>query len=1241
MNQHPDADTTRDPRRCDVMLEQAPWIRQNLPRYDRWETVALLAGLLTCPGCHANCVRIEGLVHLAVGLANGNHTPRRDDLVVWFNRHFSEVFLRRLEDPLEDVFISNIIDHSGNHRIFEGIWERNDYWLQCLIDVFRFLPRKPEYRAMIRSVSALLDLSEAVAERNGLTRFIHGSGEPKGRVFLPPRDELTAYAAHVVFSGGDLDALGINSADLAPFVCPDTDNPKILAAHLENSPLERRPLLQRNGSYLLALPTAVSVAIRRFVVETVRENGDILQLDSLVNQRQAKALSDEALSRLDAEPWDVQLPPWTAAPPVSLTLMPFRFDSDKFGLVCMINPPLENVLRFGFGQFEEGDDRWDRVVDDLTRITEFISSTPGFRRGLLIFSLGGLGTGLALGLPDIAEPWETVSFSVPNLLTLAMLPDVDMLMIWRLAVQERRAHARGVRLVNPNGDFNLLAEWRANDFAFIPDDAPVGSGNVLVAPTINALLAIRQETRVRLDLHAVLRTNPSRWLLAERKGAHSPFARSRETPFFVVPALATRGELAGVAEAPGVSWWLICMVRPQSPRERGTIYQLWDCFAEWLPPVGLELSSRYAPANAVFELEIVMPDLATWPERGEIKRDAGVVPLSWRRTQLGVQLEITESFFRTFAQPANIAEREIVRALLEIGSSLLGNSPSADEIARLRDNILPAGNARYFHVTSANDASFAVIHGPSPPYLARPEVVAEVSQELGHAVAPQFLGQFTEDRQEVRRQIRSAVAHLKNRISEVLRPLNLAAVVKRCLTVLDSVHRDQHTWNLSAAALFALSSDNAELLREAQEQESNRSGTNLAARIVIETALFTSLTDGGADVPDSTLDELLAMTQTLIRIADYDQPVRADFPAGRVILTASGAFKVRNDFLDSMRTAYLRTSFEEGFVAAAGRYAQHYGSAEEQELPDDFGRFNSAMASEFGLTAEELIHLGEALNEIGAKQGRSILELRRSEFIALVAQELEIETSHLERFVSSFRIYPRASWDAELPQACEPRDVFPWLFKRRFSLVRRPIIEVSRDADPRMIVSPVMVRESLRHTVSTAHSGDFPLGYFATQQMREFHQHAVDRRSRRFVNDLAADFRRGGFQCRTNVDMAALGASPALGDIDILAWRSLPTPQVVILECKALRNARSTSEILAQLDHFRGETGDLLRKHEQRREWIGANLSDLAAYIGQEVKAVRDGIVTTHRVPMQFVPTEKGTTQFLDVASVKREFNLG
>ncbi|MDO8897120.1 MAG: hypothetical protein Q7V19_05675, partial [Bacteroidales bacterium] len=87
-----------------------------LHKYAPRATVARAAGLLTAPNLQANTIRIEVLVHLAVAHCAGNLRPGYVELGRWLNQYLGQSQMARYEDPIEDVFLTNVNTPEGNRR---------------------------------------------------------------------------------------------------------------------------------------------------------------------------------------------------------------------------------------------------------------------------------------------------------------------------------------------------------------------------------------------------------------------------------------------------------------------------------------------------------------------------------------------------------------------------------------------------------------------------------------------------------------------------------------------------------------------------------------------------------------------------------------------------------------------------------------------------------------------------------------------------------------------------------------------------------------------------------------------------------------------------------------------------------------------------------------------------------------------------------------------------------------------
>jgi hypothetical protein len=98
--------------------------------------------------------------HLVVARAAGGVQPDRELVERWLNVDLAGDILVRAEDPVEDVFVTNVVTGGGNRRIFTGVWETPDFWLQSLIDVLSAAPRTPQFNRIRGETDALLRLGD-------------------------------------------------------------------------------------------------------------------------------------------------------------------------------------------------------------------------------------------------------------------------------------------------------------------------------------------------------------------------------------------------------------------------------------------------------------------------------------------------------------------------------------------------------------------------------------------------------------------------------------------------------------------------------------------------------------------------------------------------------------------------------------------------------------------------------------------------------------------------------------------------------------------------------------------------------------------------------------------------------------------------------------------------------------------------------------------------------------------------
>src|SRR6185436_313346 len=114
------------------LIQKHRGLVNELARYNYASVAPLVGGFLTLPDFHANTLRLDALAHLACCACAGKRNADRE-MLVHCAGHFVDSPLVPMEDPVEDAFVGNIATNFGNFRVFRGIEESGDFWVERLL----------------------------------------------------------------------------------------------------------------------------------------------------------------------------------------------------------------------------------------------------------------------------------------------------------------------------------------------------------------------------------------------------------------------------------------------------------------------------------------------------------------------------------------------------------------------------------------------------------------------------------------------------------------------------------------------------------------------------------------------------------------------------------------------------------------------------------------------------------------------------------------------------------------------------------------------------------------------------------------------------------------------------------------------------------------------------------------------------------------------------------------------------
>jgi hypothetical protein len=253
-------------------------------------------------------------------------------------------------------------------------------------------------------------------------------------------------------------------------------------------------------------------------------------------------------------------------------------------------------------------------------------------------------------------------------------------------------------------------------------------------------------------------------------------------------------------------------------------------------------------------------------------------------------------------------------------------------------------------------------------------------------------------------------------------------------------------------------------------------------------------------------------------------------------------------------------------------YARHLH--EPMIAPTDSSRieddFIAAFEEQFGAPIDLVRKFIDDIEDLGIKRDKPILTLKRSDVVAIGDGKDVTYADGIKRLLDVLTLKSRPHW-RDVPDGYLEKDLFPWRFRRRLSVLRKPFIQLDEADDPTLMIAPGIFRDGFGYTFRNYYSGDFPR-WQLTPKMKAWAGKARDKLGKKFSSEVAVRLSEVGWQVETEVRVTKLlsrGFDVDYGDIDVLAWKP-ELGRVLLLECKDVQHRKTDGEIAEQLLDFRG-----------------------------------------------------------------------
>ena len=1124
--------------------------------------------------------------------------------------------------------VANVIYGGTNYRILTGIWESAGFLLQRMLDVVDSMPQGRGFDQLRSSIRAILVLSDQVCQKAGLERNQMGNEIPLQRFPQIDSRHLNRLRGLTLFSPAELKKLAVTQDELRPLIFESDQYESLLQSELGQSPLERRPLIQVGSDVRLALPTAVTVAVRRLIIDGIHGTANQPAFELALSKSYAKLFSRTPVRGAGM------------MPPLSFSKI-----GPVYAAAAQLTADIKTTLQLiflvdGLDDYKASDWSEVRVVGD--EVTNFIVSrveevSKEDTTGATLIVHCGWGRRVALGFPkDNPNQWDIRAITAADLATLSWCSEVDPLTILKLIDAQKALESERVDLVNMNGVLNLYAWAKSNDFhlvphASLPKDLSTHDSRFHLVIEQNALMRLRHETLVDWDEHAIASPDGES-VVVRRHTSSALFSEDRRKPLYVSFDAAARQELNAVYIASSFRLW--CRLHSGEPRDINFEYRVWDAAVHWMIRAAHlvdQQCGKSIPPDLIWTIDLADFRVSQQPPTShEIERAPSLLRTEIDLDTAQIKTILISDFAPAFADPKNTAEAAIVGQLLE-GCFQLAGMEKVFQVEKrvLVENLVPNPWARHIHMIQASTyRDHFRTRVPKEVRLISQMDDATVRIGLGWRARRREDGARIEGIEECTRFLNALVDEVFKELKVRLSQLDRKEIITRMLLNHEAAEVDRDQWDRTSRAVLALHDDEEEVLTVIGDRQFRLNGTCLASRLAAEIALCECPLEGGRSPGRLDIDWINVRTALLHHLGSESDAIKWHALEPVILVSPVGEVQLSMAFGDQVVVPFGRIQQSQRIHWESSRYEQHFaGPPDSREgigsILDE--RFTSAWEVEFGFSVDELLMLLDALDQLGFARDAAVFTIDERALHDALTQA--VGDRKVGSFLARFSLRYRDRWDMT-PDGFEAKDWYPWRFSRRLSLVSRPLVRLADSEDPDYVIAPGLIRVGVVNSLRRAFDGELPADSFDSTEMKSWIGTRSSEKGHRFNDGVASKLRENGWNVRSNLELPSVlnrKLDRDYGDIDVLAWRR-GDHRVLAIEAKDVGMARSQGEIARQLYEFRGEKfesgePDRLLRHLDRVKVLREYFLELKKNLRlpEEAGSIDPWLVFSEPVPLQFV----------------------
>jgi len=1197
--------------------------------YNTFLLASYFSSLTTFPDSHSNYFRIESLINILLSIKSGTKKPSAQIMKKIFEV-VNNSYLAYSEDPAEDVFSTLVYHAKSNYLIFEGLWEGSTFFLQRFLNILDKMPREGVFLDINQKVNALLTVSNCIANKSKLAKYTLGSPIPHKTITLSITEKAITCVDRIRFSENDLKEYGLSIENLKPFILEASEIEKLANYKHGFTPLERYPIIKKGTIYYVMLPAAISVAIRRFIIEEIDSIGMLEKLEiNLALEYENHFKNIQLLGSLIGAPLH-----FLKEKNNSFFKAEFSAQIDEgryIHFLMLLDNFVDNENDWFMGSNSNKKEIGIAINKSISETNTFISKEENFKDLITIIISCGWGRSLSFDL-DIQEKsnWSIEMFGAHDFTVIAQTDNFTPLTLWRLKYAENKLSETGTQLINYNGFLNLYAWSLELDGHLVPheqlsDKAP---NVIIIDPT--SLIDLRYKSYISVDEHIEL--NP--WqspVLIRKKFAKAYFPEDKKIPLYISINDAMNKKLCAFYKGAFLELWCILLLDANSDRDLQ--YRLWDSAILWLHKIvptvehflktlsgkrvvwSLDFSSLKVPElnDKIIDLNLAEPD--------EIYKYFEII---CQNNNL-ILVKFFENFIHVFRGVDNSGEKSIIFSLLSGLNSLYKLQLSDQELHSILNIIVDSSYAKNFHLFTANTFLDIITDQIPDPIVIDQLDDSTLRIGLGWLARDKNLDPNIIGIEHCTIFLSQLVESISREMVSLLKSLNRVELISSLLLNLQAINKDQNWWSITLKAVFSQHFNKEEVATIINTKFGKFNAASLGSRIAIEMAICECPLEGGVKPGEIEISRLLAFSSLMYHLGGWSDAIYYQVMKPHVKLSSLGQIMADQTFEDEIVSKYGATIQDKILNYKMDMYDRLFESNEpiksvETKLDSSFLK---AWQSEYGVTVDQCRVLMEFFEYLAIEANVPVLIVPKSKILKPYDNNIEFSKINIESFIKSFELWPRENWNST-PDNFSKQDWYPWLFRRKLSVVTRPLIRLNNGPDPLYAIAPHVVREGILYVLHNSYDAIFDDKHFNSPEMKKWIGAKRNKEGHHFNKVISEKLNSYGWLTQKELKLTQIlnkKLDKDYGDIDVLAY-DLQTKRVLAIECKDLQFAKTHGEIAKQLYEFRGSINnkggpDRLKRHLDRIKVLEENI----AIVGKFLKIDKIQSIECHLIFSQVVPS--------------------